>query len=199
MNRVAIVVGMCGVGITIVLTSLSRAQDKPAPFQQKTGLVDMAEVFKRSDEFVALRMNLKSEITKADLEIKKMTALIQQLQTELKTLDKGSDEYGTMSKGIVTLTRKLKAHREDFQGEFLRKEAEIYQKIYEDSTKEIERYARQNGFTLILRYNGTEINSNVDPKELIQQLNRQVVYSDKRHVITQVIVDRINKQYQSEK
>ncbi len=181
----------------LTLNSPARAQNGAgeAELPHKVGLIDMAHVFKNYKKFEALREDLKLEIEKSDSKAKEMAEKIKEMQAKMKDLKEGSPDYQAAEKQFLTATTQFEAFRKTQQRDFLRKESQIYKTIYMEVTEFVKKYAKYRHYTIVLRFNRDEPDSSDNPQEVMQRMNKQVVYYQENDDITQVIVDALNRNY----
>ena len=183
----AVLVGFIGI-------AWSQNEAAPSSAPHKVGLIDMAKVFKEYKKFKVLREDLKGEIAQSDQKIKEMAAKLQQLKAEAETFNAGTPEYVKREQEMTKLQANFQAFRANAQREFLRKESQIYKTVYLEATDVVKKYAEYYKYTLVIRFNGEKLNTE-DPKQLIQSLNRQVVYHRPEDDITESVLEYLNRRY----
>ncbi len=163
----------------------------------KVGLIDMAQVFKDYEKFKTLREGLQAQIEQSDAQAKQMLAEMQALQEQAKSgqLKQGSPEYQQIEEQLITKKGQLEAFRQVQQREFLRKESEIYKQVYLEVQDMVSKFAEHFNYTLIVRFNRSKVDEAENPQEVIQSMNRQVVYHRGQDDITPRIVDALNGSY----
>lgn len=197
LSLAAIVVG------TLILTRAGEGQDAaaqqagPTGGPHQIGLIDMAHVFKEYDKFKTLSDGLRQEVEDSDAQAKAMVTTMQQLQAQLTsgTLQEGSDEYSAIEQQLLEKQSGLDAFRKMKQREFLRKEAEIYKTVYLEVQDAVEKYAKYYKYTLIMRFNRSKVEDAENPEEIIQSMNRPVVFYRDNDDLTDPILNYLNQQY----
>lgn len=173
------------------------AQAKPST-AHKIALIDMAHVFKNYAKFEALRENLKTEIKASE---EKMQADIQQLQAmkeKLQMMTESSPGYAQAEQELASKAAEIDASRKVMQRDFLRKESQIYKQIYMEVSGAVKMYADYYKYSLVLRFNRNQIQESDAPQEVINGMNKQVVYHRAEDDITDAVLDYLNKKYQKE-
>lgn len=161
----------------------------------KVGLIDMAHVFKNYKKFEALRNDLKAEIEKSDGQAKAMAAQIKKTQAEMKNFKEGSPEFAARERELAKLAADFEAFRKVAQRDFLRKEAEIYKTVYLEVSETVKLYAQYKKYTLIMRFNREGVGEKQNPPEVLQSMNKQVVYFEPGNDITNDVLNYLNNKY----
>jgi Skp family chaperone for outer membrane proteins len=160
----------------------------------KVGLIDMAHVFKHYKKFEMLREDLKLEIGESEEKAKAMQTELVAMQGNMKKLIEGSPEFTKAEQEIVKKAAEFENFRRAAQRDFLKKESQIYLQIYNETTDAVTRYASHFGYTLVIRFNREELDTE-NPQNLLQGMNRQVVYHRGEDDITLSVLDFLNRKY----
>ena len=160
----------------------------------KVGLIDMAFVFKNYKKFESLREDLKLEIAASEEKAKMMQKDTAELQQQLKQFQEGSAEYTKVEKQLVNKAAEFENFRRQMSREFLKKESQIYLQVYNEVSKMVEKYAVHFNYTLIMRFNREDLDTE-NPQALLQGMNRQVVYYRSDDDITAPVLESLNKRF----
>lgn len=173
----------------------STAQPQGGPHQ--IGLIDMAQVFKEYEKFKTLSDGLRAEVEASDAEAKEKIDELQQIQSQLTsgTLTEGSAEYATLEASLATKSSELETFRKLKQRDFLRKEADIYKTVYLEVQDAVQKYARYYKYTLIMRFNRDKVEDAENPQDIIQSMNRPVVFHRPEDDLTDPILNYLNGEY----
>jgi outer membrane protein len=191
----AIAVGLL-IGVrTGVGQETASAQPQGGPHQ--VGLIDMAHVFKEYEKFKTLSDGLRAEVEASDAEAKTKIEELQQLQSQLTsgTLTEGSAEYTALEESLATKSSELETFRKLKQRDFLRKEADIYKTVYLEVQDAVQKYARYYKYTLIMRFNRDKVEDAENPQDIIQSMNRPVVFHRAEDDLTDPILSFLNTEY----
>jgi Skp family chaperone for outer membrane proteins len=197
LSLAAIVVG------TLILARTGEGQDAatqaaaPAGGPHQIGLIDMAQVFKEYDKFKAQSDALRQEVEDSDAEAQAMVTAMQQLQAQLTSgqLQEGSADYSAIEQQLLEKQSQLDTFRKMKQREFLRKEADIYKTVYLEVQDAVEKYAKYYKYTLIMRFNRSKVEDAENPQDIIQSMNRPVVFYRDNDDLTDPILNYLNQQY----
>lgn len=160
----------------------------------KVALIDMAYVFKNYKKFELLREDLKAEITQSEEEAKSKATALQEMQKKMKTFAEGSPEFTAAEGQLAKASAEFEAFRRAAQREFLKKESQIYHTVYMETADAVSKYAKYYNYTLVMRFNREELDSE-NAQKLIEGMNRQVVYHRPEDDITLSVTDYLNKSY----
>ncbi|MBS0204677.1 MAG: OmpH family outer membrane protein [Planctomycetes bacterium] len=175
-------------------TGARTAAPAQANLPHKVGLIDMAHVFKNYTKFTMMREELKAEIQVSEEKAKAMQAELADMQNALKKVMEGSKEYSKIEQEIVKKAAEFEGFRRTASREFLKKESQIYLQVYTETSKAVEKYADHFKYTLIIRFNREELDTE-NPQTLLQGMNRQVVYHHDEDDITVPVLDFLNDRY----
>ena len=195
LSLAAIVVG------TLIYARTGQGQEAAAEVTgtHQVGLIDMANVFKEYDKFKALSEALRAQVEESDQEAQAMVAEMQRLQAQLtdedNTLIPGSPGYAAIERQLIEGQTNLETFRKVKQLEFLRKEADIYKTVYLEVQDAVTMYAEHYNYTLIMRFNRAKVEDAENPQEIIQSMNRPVVYYNDQDDLTEPILRYLNQQY----
>ena len=171
------------------------AQAKPADPAHKVGLIDMGHVFQEYAKFKKLREGLQSEIQKSDAQAKQYLDKSQNLQKKIKTFQQGSTQYAQIEKQLLEVKAQFEAFRAGAQRDLMRKESQIYKQCYVDVSKAVGEYAKYYNYTLIMRFNRKDVTESEAPGEIVNSMNRQVIWHRPKDDITDSVLNYLNKQY----
>ena len=170
-------------------------QAAPAANQpHKIGLIDMAHVFKNYKKFESMREDLKAELQDSETKAKEMQADLVNGQNALKALTEGTKEHTKREQELVKKVAEFESFRRSGQRDFLKKEAGIYLQIYTETSEAVKKYADFYKYTLVMRFNREELETD-NPSALLNGMNRQVVYYKQEDDITMPVLDYLNRKY----
>ncbi len=178
----------------VLSSNTASAQETAAP--SRVGLIDMAHVFKNYTKFNTLRDDLKNEITGTDQQAKQMATRIKTVQEQMKNFKEGSPEFVAKEKEMSQLVADFELFRKNAQKDFLRKEADIYKTVYLEVADAVKLYAQHYKYAVILRFSREGIKPNSPPQDVMQSMNKQVVYFSTKDDITDSVLKYLNQRYQ---
>ncbi|MFV0446262.1 MAG: OmpH family outer membrane protein [Planctomycetaceae bacterium] len=163
------------------------------------GLIDMAYVFNNYEKFKALQEGIRAGLKGTQDEAQKIIEQMKAQGERIKSgeIKKDSPEYRDIEAKLISAQAQLEAMGKVAQADNLRKEAEIYRQVYLEVQDTIRIYADHYGYTLIIRFDRESVADASDPQQVLQRLTRQVVYHRGEDDLTMVILNQLNRQYQS--
>ena len=185
----------------LTLSGNAWSQSKEAPAAaaasntpHKVGLIDMAHVFKNYKKFEALREELKEEIGASEEKAKLMQGELAEMQKAMKGMAEGGSDYTKAEQIIVRKAAEFETFRRAASRDFLKKESQIYLQVYNETSAAVEKYAKYHKYTLIIRFNREELDTE-NPQNLLQGMNRQVVYHQAEDDITPSVLEFLNRRF----
>lgn len=194
-----IVLAVAVLGACLSADSSAFAQGSGAPaaaVAHKVGLIDMAHIFKNYKKFDALREDLKNEIASSDAKAKQMVTQLKALDDQLKQMKQGSPGYVEKEKQLLQVNSDFEAFRKGAQRDFVRKESQIYKTVYLEVSDAVEKYAYHYKLTLVMRFNREELEGADEPQDVLNRMNRQIVYFRPEDDITEPVLTFLNRNYE---
>jgi outer membrane protein len=185
-------VALATVGM-LTLTSAASAQEQQLPHQ--IGLIDMAYLFKNYDKFKDQTAGLQKAAEEAETKLQAMMEKGKTQQQQLQGLQQGSADYARIEADLIKLKNEMETFKQVEQQKIVRQQAEVYKAIYLEVQDVVNRYAAYYKYTLVIRFNRTEVADAANPQAIIQNMNRQVVYYQTQDDITDPILKHLNDQY----
>jgi outer membrane protein len=164
------------------------------------GLIDMAYVFKNYEKFTALTESLQKEIEQTDGQARGIVEKMKQLQGQLTSgnLQDGSPDSSKIEAELVKSKTELETFKLTAQRDFLRKEADIYKTVYLEVENAVRRYSAYYQYTLVLRFNRQKVDEAENPRDIINGMNRQVVFFRAQDDLTDPILDYLNGEWRKQ-
>lgn len=198
MKRFTLLTLCLGMMLSLSPRVTSAAEGQPAAGQKKSvGLIDMAYLFKEYKKFADLRDQLRNDIKASDDKAKQMGEQLQALQKTLKdgTYKEGTPEYQKIEAQLIAQSTQFEAFRKTQQREYLRRESKIYKDIYMEVVEAVGQYASYYQYDVIIRFSRDGVGETDNAQELIQNMNRQVVWHNQGIDITDAVLKYLNSKY----
>lgn len=175
-------------------TGGAAAPAKSSSAPHKVALIDMAHVFKNYSKFSMLREDLKAKIQVSEDEAKQRATALQELQAKMKNFKENSDDFNAAEQQLAKASAEFEAFRRAAQRDFLKEESQIYHTVYMDVADAVAKYANYYNYTLVIRFNSEELDTD-NAQKLIEGMNRQVVFHRAEDDITLSVTDYLNKKF----
>lgn len=188
----ALTIAVCATTINVASAQQQLSSAGPA----KIGLIDMAKVFQDYQKFKDLRENLKTKIEASDAKAKQLATAVTNIQNQMKDIKPGSPQYGQYEKALLSARGDFEAFRAGEQRDLMRQESAIYKQIYVEVTEAVRLYANVKKYSLVLRFSPKGAEESETPQQIVDSMNRQVVYHRPDDDITQNVLGYLNRQYQ---
>jgi outer membrane protein len=180
--------------------ALAQGTESALDIPHKVGLIDMAYVFNEYEKFRAMKEELQASIAESEAQAQAMLEQLQLLEQQISsnTLAQNSPELSRLETDFLQQQAALQAFQRSKQVDFMRREAEMYKNVYLDVEHAVGMFADYHHYTLIMRFNRAEVTTAGNPQEIIQSLNRQVVYYRQGDDITDQILGYLNSQFREQ-
>ncbi|WP_437204068.1 OmpH family outer membrane protein [Planctomicrobium sp. SH664] len=185
-------------GLALTNPSAYSADNTPAAASSSAnpvGLIDMAHVFKNYQKFKTMTEELQKELEQSDQEARGKVEKFKQLQSQLQTLQEGSPDFVKIEGELLQAQTALETFKRNTQREFLRKEADIYKTVYLEVEDAVQRYARFYKYAVVLRFSRQSVDDAENPRDIINGMNRQVLYHRPQDDLTDPILTYLNDEW----
>ena len=198
--RVSFVAWLCVGGFVLADDPPRPASAEPAPQatdakRERTGVIDMAYVFKNYARFVDERDELKKEIQESDVSAKLMAKEIEELKGALGQAKKGTPEHAELQVELARKTGDFETFRSQAQANFLKREAQIYKGVYLEVKQAVSDHGDRHGYTFVIRFSRENVQEKSKPEEILQAINAQFVYFRPERDITDDVLKQLNDAY----
>jgi len=165
---------------------------KPQPGHHHVAVIDVTEIFENHVRFKAMTADMKGDVAQAAQRVKAEQEEIKEMAEGLKDLLAGTRDYLDLQEKVKKRAEELKTRVQLQRAEFLQREAGAYRTVYGEIVREVADYAAQSGIEVVLRAQSTPKEPKT-PQQVLQEINRPVVWFADDCDITQIILDRLNK------
>ncbi len=179
--------------VVVTLGGRNRADQPPAGADDIGNaplvvLLDVNYAFKNYPPLTEAMLEMKAEVDETEAAVQARKQEIEDKRAQLAVLEVGSATHTALTKEIASAHAQLAADVEVQRQLFLRKEAGIYLRVFEEMQAACEAYARPRGLGMIIRFNDDPINRN-DPQDVLRCLQRPIVWHDGRLDITRAVLE----------
>ncbi|MBT5017557.1 MAG: OmpH family outer membrane protein [Planctomicrobium sp.] len=188
-------VATAGLLFAVNTASAQQPAATTAASAHQVGLIDMAHIFKNYEKFKAETQGLQGAAEQAEAKAQAMVTEMKNVQGQMQGLTPGSADYNAKEATLIGLQTKLQTFQQVERRDIVRKQAEVYKKIYVEVQSAVSMYAKHYEYTLIMRFNREELEAAGDPQKIIQGMNRQVVWHRPQDDLTDPILNYLNNEY----
>ena len=194
MNRNwTILLASAAVVVGVVLFREVPCQSAGTSLSDCVAVCNVADILENSQRTKPLKDELRNKEEQLKAEGEKRAKAIDAAQKELQSLKEGSEEYEKKLNDILNMTMELEAWKSVQEKVLARWHYRVTKAMFEEVRQEIEKVAKEQGYTVVLQAEPTQLAA-ANSSQLIQELSqRRVLYSDKSVDITELVLARINK------
>jgi Skp family chaperone for outer membrane proteins len=192
--RKTIAVATVLASLFVLTTSTQVTAQQPPPQQQvgtRVAVIDIPYIFKDHPRFKANIDQIKNEVTQFEATVRAEQERIRGMRNTLTTFDVGTPEYKRAEEQMAQGTSDLQVRMALKRKDFMEREAKAYYNAYREIEYHVQDFCTRNGFSLVLRFNQTEMNP-LKLESIRQGVNRAVVYQRNLN-ITDLILQRLKQ------
>ncbi|MCO6454447.1 MAG: OmpH family outer membrane protein [Pirellulaceae bacterium] len=181
---------IAGIAASLVSQVLLAQTAAPRAAGTSVVVIDVAEVFERHVRFKARMEDIKRDIETFEAELRNEQKQLNAVREELQNYKPGTDAYKRVEERMAAMAADAQVKMQLKRKEFLEQEAKVYFNAYQEVLAAVSQFADRNGISLVLRFNGKEM----DPSQresVLQGVNRAVVFQRNLN-ITDYIIERLN-------
>jgi Skp family chaperone for outer membrane proteins len=164
----------------------------PGPSGQNIAVIDVGTIFEKHVRFKAQMDQLKAEIDATEKQWKKEAQDINSQVEELKTMGSSSPSYHQKEAQVAQITADFNVKKGLRNKELMERQGKIYFATYREVEDAVKDFCQRYNVALVIRYNAKPIDSS-DPQQILQGIQRPIVYVDKRYDITGDIITLVNR------
>ena len=168
----------------------ARCEDETPPL--RIGLVNVKEIFSGYKVAKGFEAQMQTDKTAAQAEISAIEAQMKDLMGEIQILEAGGALRLEKEEKLLELDTLRKFRSEKWKSATLARINENTSRIYNAIRDEVDAYAHENGYALILKSEGPRLEDD-STESANKRINmRTVLYGATGLDITQAILDRLN-------
>jgi len=195
------------IALVLLLPRASRARERDAPRPLRIGAVDIVRVFDELEEKIDMNADLRQLEEKRSARLRQLNDRVRELQEKAKLLRPDSEEAKNNEKLLEEASRQFRSYRDASEDHIYKKLYDFTLGIYKKIRDEVQAYAREAGYDIVLRTRNTEVgdlDQTLRPRTRYLELNRRidaqgVLFHNPALDFTDVIIKRLNAKYQRTK
>ncbi|NOZ21587.1 MAG: OmpH family outer membrane protein [Planctomycetes bacterium] len=188
----AVALAVCLAGLLVCRTACGKDR---AP---KIGVVNVTKVYDNYKKKRDMENDLRAQREQKSRVIHEKEKEIKRLTDEIKLLELGSDARKKREADLEKRQVDLQSFTRVTVGNMATRTREIMQRLYTEVVEAVQKYGRQNGFDLIIKWENVEVESKT-MDELLYKINQRTVLFASDHVdITDEVISALNAGYSKE-
>lgn len=164
-----------------------------APEEIKIGVVNVNKIFEGYSLTAEYEKQINVEFEEKMKAFQEMNEQIRSLQDELELFERGSQKWKDKNKELQQKIFYAAFFEKWEKQQFNDRLRDLTAKIYDDVRIAIEEYAKNKGYTLILKVEDLDLKSESRTELKLKINDRKVMYYKKSYDITNDIIKMINK------
>jgi Skp family chaperone for outer membrane proteins len=174
------------------LFSMAAAQGPSRGAGPNIALLDVNYIFKNHARFKGAMADMKTDVQRAEEQVKQEREAISGLAERLNGLNKGTRDYQQLEEELAKRQANLAVRVSLTKNEFMQREATIYNNVYQEILQATDYYAKQNAIDMVLRFNGDKVDPQ-KPDSVLAFINKPVVWYQQQMDITPAILQELNR------
>ncbi len=167
--------------------------------EMKIGVVVIDDIFDNYERRKDLDQQLKDIETEFKNEIESKKKEMIDLNEETQLLDLGSEKRNENMEILERKNVELEGYAKLAEKQLTKRYKEAFEKIYDEITKEVNAFGKDNNYSFIIKKEKPDLQSNQISDLQFKIGIRSVLYSSDRINVTTNIIDRLNARYIKEK
>lgn len=177
MRRAMVCFAVC---LAIVAVGVLRGEPAPQEAVQggkptQVALVDVSKIFKNYKRFEKQMEELKQDVEQAEVAYKSQKKELTTRKEKVKEL--GEAEAKTENQEIERLQAAFDQAVAETKKDFGTRESDIYYNAYQKVSAVVERYAREHGISLVLRFSAEAADPS-NREAVLREINKPILFHD---------------------
>lgn len=173
----------------------------------RIGAVNIVRVFDELEEKVDMNADLRQLEEKRGVRLRELGDRARELEEKAKLLRPDTEEARSNAKVLEEASREFRSYRDATEDHLYNKLYDFTLNIYKKISGEVQAYAREAGYDIVLRTRESEIgdiDATLRPRTRYMELNRRidaqsVLFHGAALDFTEAIIKRLNDKYQRTK
>lgn len=184
----------------VISDSLKKAFADDKDSGLKIGFINLKTIFRDYKKIKEMETDINKETETELSKIKELEEQVKQLREEIPLYRPGSAIRKRKEQELTDKLFDIKFKKDKANYFFAEKMKAGIEKVYQEITQEVEQYAKQNDFYMVLRVADSDFFGAQSADALRMEINtRDVLYWGKKYDITTLVINEMNKKYQAEK
>jgi Skp family chaperone for outer membrane proteins len=176
----------CLLVIAATDTSVS-AQEKPAESPLPIGLVNVEKIAQQHKPFQKQVAELQEQAKELQSSVTLKQSELQGVGNELQKTPQGSEKFEKLQNQLGKLQRELQAFVQEGQQKLRDQDLKNSLSLHRELNQVLKPYCKAKGLRLVVRMQNTSLDENQNPQQILQALNRGVLYEDGLDITDEVL------------
>lgn len=166
-----------------------QAQSSASANATKVGVavIDINYIFNEYKKHTSAMDSMKEEIRTLDGQLQaEKQKIIEAEKQKMELYKPGTSEFRQMDEKVVQMKADFQVKTTQMRKEVAEQEATIYYQTYREVDQAIKYYAKQQGISLVLRFNGDDADPN-NRDSILRSINKTVHYQDQIDITPDVL------------
>ncbi|HEY1065590.1 MAG TPA: OmpH family outer membrane protein [Pirellulales bacterium] len=155
-------------------------------------VIDLQFVFKNHYRFQGEIEQMKKDVEGRETALKAQRDALRAKKEGLSQYVVGSPDYRKLEGELAQEEANLMVQVQIQKKEFLEREAKIYFNAFNEIEGIVRLIAERNNIAMVIRFSRDDLKS-ADPQQVMQELNRVVLYTNPQIDLTDIVVGQLNK------
>jgi Skp family chaperone for outer membrane proteins len=154
------------------------AQEKPIDNPLPIGLVNIEKIAQQYKPFQSQVAAMQEEAKELQSSATLKQSELEAIRNDLRKAVQGSAEFQKLQNQFLRLDRELKAFVQEGQQKFRDKELKLSLSLHREIEQVLKPYCKAKGLRLVVRTHNGSLDENQNPQQILQALNRGVLYEE---------------------
>ena len=154
------------------------AQDKPAEAPLPIGLVNIEKIAQQYKPFLKQVAAMQEEAKELQSSATLKQSELEAVGNDLRKAAQGSAEFQKLQNQFGRLQRELQVFVQEGQQKFRDKDVKLSLSLHREIDAVLKPYCKAKGLRLVLRTHNGSLDENQSQQQILQTLNRGVLYDD---------------------
>ena len=154
------------------------AQEKPAENPLPIGLVNVEKIAQQYKPFQKQIAELQEQTKELQSSAALKQSELQAVGNELQKTAQGSDKFEKLKNQYLRLERELQAFAQEGQQKIREKDFKNSLALHREIDQVLKPYCKAKGLRLVVRIQNSSLDENQNPQQILQSINRAVLYED---------------------
>jgi len=167
-------------GCLLVIAAIApvSAQEKPAETPLPIGLVNIEKIAQQYKPFLKQIAELQEQTKELQSSVTLKQSELQGVGTELQKAAQGTAEFQKLQNQYVRLQRELQTFAQEGQQKIRDKDFKNSLALHRELDQVLKPYCKAKGLKLVVRIQNSSLDENQNPQQILQAINRAVLYED---------------------